>query len=300
VAYAVEREESLAQNLRRIADEQIERAAAALRDAQATPDERVHAARKRFKESRALFRLFRAALGDAFDLENAWYRDAGRELAPYRDATAVMEAIEALPRKLRGALGRAAMRRLRLLSRRRRDVAFAEEDTLAAVVEGLVTRLPQAALRVYGEHLQEAGGFAMLEPGISRTLRDGRKAMLAAFSRGGESDFHEWRKRVKDHWYHVQLLLPVSDELKRREKILGRLSRRLGDHHDLTVLVDVVEATPDAFGGADEVARIVSLLRQRQQRLAEESLRIGASIYAAPPSSLAPQLEPLWNRWRGD
>src|SRR5687768_17143099 len=96
MAYAFERDESLATAIPRLMNEQIARAREQLTDQSAPPEKRVHDARKRFKETRALLRMIREPLGAQFAVENAWFRDAGRELAAVRDADAVLEALEKL------------------------------------------------------------------------------------------------------------------------------------------------------------------------------------------------------------
>jgi hypothetical protein len=49
-------------------------------------------------------------------------------------------------------------------------------------------------------------GFAALEPGFEMTFRKGRTAFALAQKRPGPKNYHDWRKRVKDHWYHVRLM----------------------------------------------------------------------------------------------
>lgn len=89
-------------------------------------DEHVHAARKSIKKARAGLRLLREALGeDRYQRENAALRDAGRCLAPLRDATSLREALSAFreqyPARLRGIDFAALSRRYdaNLLTKRR-------------------------------------------------------------------------------------------------------------------------------------------------------------------------------------
>ena len=54
---------------------------------------------------------------------------------------------------------------------------------------------------------------------------------------GEMSDLHDWRKRVKDLWYHERLLAPTCGPTVRgHAKELDRLSDLLGDDHDLALL----------------------------------------------------------------
>ena len=57
--------------------------------------------------------------------------------------------------------------------------------------------------------------------------------MTGAYERREETAFHEWRKRVKDLGYQIQILRdlwpPVLEELRKDLKKLGDL---LGEEHD--------------------------------------------------------------------
>jgi len=66
--------------------------------------------------------------------------------------------------------------------------------------------------------------------GLRRTLRRGRKALHGGKTRKA-TDFHELRKRVKDHWYHARLVAPFQSHAERVE----HLSRVLGHQHDLVI-----------------------------------------------------------------
>jgi hypothetical protein len=41
---------------------------------------------------------------------------------------------------------------------------------------------------------------------FKRSYRRGRKAFDSGREQPDEQRFHEWRKRVKDYWYHTRLL----------------------------------------------------------------------------------------------
>src|ERR1044071_9440613 len=118
MAYSIEHDEAAGAAIARIVREQIARAREQLMDRKAPIEKRVHDARKRFKEIRAVLRLVREPFGAQFDVENAWYRDAGRTLASAGDADAVLEALgklgEAKPRP------RATLRRPRRGAQQRR------------------------------------------------------------------------------------------------------------------------------------------------------------------------------------
>lgn len=279
----------------------MQRAIEAIQDEGRPIEERIHDARKRFKEARALIRLFRSALAGDFDVENRWYRDAGREISPFRDATAAVEAAESLGRDTRREIGRAAMRRLLKIVRGRRDAQYANPQELRSRLENITAQLPIGVARIHDSvPVPAEGGFELIASGLRRTFRDGRRAMDTAYASGDEAAFHEWRKRIKDHWYHVQLLTAVWPEIMQpRAKALRDLSQLIGHHHDLAVVRALIAGSPEAFGGPVEALRISDLLQRRQHELAEKARPIGSRVYADSPQQFTAQMEALWRAWRG-
>lgn len=294
--FELRNEEAPLDALRRIVAEQMESTAVDLRDRKLDTAARVHASRKRFKETRALLRLFRDPLGsERFAAENHWYRDAARELADYRDADAVVAAVNALTPKVKRRLGPATMRRLRSVTRGEHRAIYRDRETADARIANIAGQLPIAAKRLNDVPVEAFDGFASIKPGLLRTIRHGRRAMREAYESGNAIAFHEWRKRVKDHWYQVQLLKPLSPKLSARDELLDDLSHILGEHHDLEVIRSIVVAAEAAFT-PEEAARIDETLARRQRRLERRAKSIGTKIYGKRAVDFAKRLERRWNK----
>jgi hypothetical protein len=106
-AYRLDAGEGAAAGMRRIALGRLESAAEQLREAERAvdPSACIHAARKDLKKLRAAIRLLRRELGDElYRAENERYREAGRALAPSRDAEVKVETLEALRERCAGRL----------------------------------------------------------------------------------------------------------------------------------------------------------------------------------------------------
>ena len=295
-SYELRNEEAPSDALRRIVREQMHETAAGLRDLAVETATRVHESRKHFKEIRALLRLFREPLGsEQFAIENHWYRDTARELADYRDADAVVAAVNALSPKVKKRLGSATMQRLRTITRKEHRAIYENRDTTDATIENIAAQLPVAAERLAHFPSTEFNGFDSIRPGLIRTIRKGRQAMQEAYESGNAIAFHEWRKRVKDHWYQVQLLGPLSAKLVTRDKLLDKLSHILGEHHDLEVIRGVVVAAEAAFT-PEEATRIDDTLAERQERLARKAKSIGRKIYGRGAVDFARRLEKRWKK----
>ena len=91
MAYAFDVDETVPEAVYRITTEQVDRAVAALKQANGDDlDAAVHDSRKRAKKLRGLIRLVRPAMGRSLRLVNESFRDAGRELSGLRDAQATV------------------------------------------------------------------------------------------------------------------------------------------------------------------------------------------------------------------
>jgi CHAD domain-containing protein len=271
VAYAIERTETLHGAVQRIMDEQIVRARDTLDDPKAPAADRVHDARKRFKEIRALLRLVREPLGDQFAHENAWFRDAARNLAAARDADAVIEALDKL------ALPRAVAKRARKVI----DAQRASHPPLEPIIGNVLEQLVIAQGRL-GMWPQLDDSFDTIAPGLLRTYREGRRGMQ---THGDAEELHEWRKRVKEHWYHAQLLRHVWPEMmKPYADVLSTLSKALGDHHDLHVLRELVPELADVIDA-------------RQAELEQQAMAIGRRVYAEKPAAWLARMRNTWKAW---
>lgn len=252
-------------------DEQIVRARDTLVDPAMTAEKRVHEARKRFKETRALLRMVREPLGEQFAHENAWFRDAARGLAAARDADAVAEALEKL--KLPRAVERRARKTL--------DAQRKDHPPLEPIIANVVDQLVVAQGRL-GMWPALDDSFDTLAGGLLRTYRGGRSR---------PDDLHEWRKRVKEHWYHAQLLRHVWPEMmKPYAEELSTLSKLLGDHHDLEVLHGLLERRLPA-------APIIEAIEARQRELETQAEAIALRVYAEKPAAWLARMRKYWNAW---
>ncbi len=259
---------------------------------------RVHEARKRFKEMRALLRLFRGALGDGFTTENRWYRDAAREIAEFRDADAARAAVESLPKAIRRRFSFGTMYRLRRVVRNEHRAVYHDLDSVERRLEMIAGQLPVSAGRLSNLLLEGPDDFKRIEQAFVRTLRQGERLMHSASATHDPAEYHEWRKRVKEHWHHVQFLRPLRPRfLARREQLLDELSHVLGDYHDLQLIRTIVATAANTFS-AGEAVHIDETLMGRQTQLERKAQALGRRIYKTAPKSLGKRLAKRWNRRR--
>jgi CHAD domain-containing protein len=271
VAYRLKRGESVTAGVKRIASEELGDAIDSLRAGQ------VHEARKRLKKTRALLRLMRGELGATYRAENARLREIGRKLSPVRDAEAMLETLD------RAAEQRTAVRKLRPVLLRYKERVEKQAD-IGVLGPKLVDALNEARRDVRRWPLN-GGGFDVVEGGVEAAYRRGRKALAEYLRTGRREDEHEWRKRVKDHWYHVRLLEDLwTGDAKEYERSLKDLEDALGEDLNLAMVREHV-------GKNDGIARAIDA---EQFALRDQALKVGERLYAPKPKKAMKKLRQWW------
>ncbi len=287
-------DDSAEAGFRRIAAEQLGRAVASLEDDGAL-HKGVHDARKRIKKVRGLLRLVRPAF-KGFARENAGLRDAARTLSGLRDHAAMIEALDRLAARYPERIDGRRMVPLRRELEARRDEAAGAND-LADRIEAFRQVLRDAKDRAEDWRLK-AQGWDALGPGLARIYGEGRETMAVAHKTGRGEDFHEFRKRVKDHGYHARLLAPVWPVLMEPyAALLDDLGEVLGEQHDLVAFAPMVAGSALA---PDARAELEDLIVEERRRLEARALVVGARVYAERPKAMARRMGAWWAAWAAD
>jgi CHAD domain-containing protein len=293
--------EPLSPALQRMALAQIDLALAALSDADGTgPSEKgVHEARKALKRLRALLRLLRRELGErAFARENATLREIGCRLSEARDAAVMLATLDALiarhPRRLGRRRGVRELRlRLTAEHERQRRQMLADAATRAE----LLGELRAFRWRVLSWSLPDGHGLELVSDDLSRLYGQGRKRYRrAARGRGQRTiTMHQWRKRVKDLRYAVEILDRPGSE-QRLHKLSHRadeLAELLGEDHDLAVFAERLRAgkKPRHHDQTWQCGRrtrklLAKAVAERRRILRKQALRRGRRLYRAKPKQL--------------
>jgi CHAD domain-containing protein len=298
-SYRLKSKESPSKGIRRIALGRAEKATEELNEARNGADFAIsiHAARKDLKKLRAVLRLGREELGEKiYRTENQRYRDAGRRLTQSRDAEVKTETLSALCERFEGEFPHdLADAWLAALERERDEVAERVSDgdsdsliseSMAAIEEGseMISSWPL-----------ENKAWELVEAGLLRSYRRGRRAMKRTRSDPAAESVHEWRKRTKDLWYQLRILRnawpPVISETAEQAHELADL---LGDHHDLAVLAEDLAARKIAGDG--DAAR--GLMARRQDELLKCAFEVGERLFAEKPKAFRSRFESYWLAWR--
>lgn len=296
--YRLNYESPIEKQVRQLVNDELKDAADQLRKTgTGGRGEAVHEARKSLKKTRALLRLVQPYLGPVYREENDWLRQIGRELSEYRDAGAILDSLKALRKnhadELAGpeidAAEQAILRRKRNLEK-----SGHLDETLPKLATGIDQALARAKrLKV------PADGFGAIATGLKVRFRRGRKAMFRARTHPAPENYHEWRKRVKDHWYHARLLEDVWTELmKAYAEELKALQEWLGEDHNLTVIRDVLLGELNFREDDATMTKLLPVIRHEQEALRERSFALGSRVYAEKAGRVVARFETLWNAGR--
>jgi CHAD domain-containing protein len=296
MSYRLEPDESVAEGVRRIAQEQLQKALGEMDDPDLGVHETIHQIRKRCKKLRGLVRLVRPAVPDLYDRENTIFRDVARTVSDARDATAYLEAYDALMTHFAEEVDRSAFGPIRRTLTERRTALVERQDVderLAAFRETLV----EAQDRVQRWQIS-VDGYDAVRDGLQKTYKRGWKGQRRAYDDPSDENFHEWRKRAKYHRYHMKLLRNLWDPLvnERRHK-LHDLTDLLGDDHDLAEFKSVIEEEPDVFGDLDHLQAFLGLMDRRRGELQARSRPLGLRVYAEEPPALVERFGGYWRAW---
>ncbi len=283
--------------LREILRERIERAGDHLAAPARQRAEGIHEARKRFKELRAVLKLLPDQDEPGVAALDRQFRDAGRALSGTRDAQALLECWDKLNAADPGPLDTPLGRSFHAALRRNARAHLHETDTLVGTLEGL-----RAALQDHPPHLPEfaaaADGFTLIEPGLRRSYRAGRRQLESVAHDPTAERFHDWRKRVKDHWYHSRLIAGAWPEaLEYRQQRFKLLSDLLGDDHDLDVLAGQLRQWPDRPRQVAQFETLFAAIARRQAVLRRDALALGRRLYAENPRAFTRRIAVYWSLW---
>lgn len=296
--YHFKHSETVAEAVKRIARGELTAASEELAGKNGhSRDEGIHEARKSVKKVRALLRLMRDELGPVYRTANVRLRGIGRKLSDFRDTQSIVEISDSLQKKYRGQLTAPAFKSIRggLLASKKQAESRGNIDHVLA---RMALNLARAAEHI-DEWALERDGFAAIEPGLEKCFRAGRKAFRYALKHPTAENFHEWRKRLKDQWYHIRLLEDLwTDVLQGYEKTLKELQNCLGDDHNLVVLREKIVSDPAAFGSTEQVEQFCTLIDGYQAELRKNAAALGRPLYEEKPREFTRRMKHLWEAWQ--
>ncbi len=278
--------------VRAIAAHVLASAGAAIADPQRSSAEAVHDFRRAMKEWRALMRLLAPFIPDA-ERWRTEARDHARSLAHARDGQAALNAFDNLVKH-----GMALSKRSTATVRSRIEALRGSEERAVLTPELrdiIVAWLDSAAAAVETWPL-DPFDFSAIAAQLTAGYRAARKRMPADWSAASDAELHEFRQRVVDHRYQMELIEPLWPRFGRMwTEEAERLRERLGKCQDLAVL--------ERLTGPHQVlahwrSRLTPACAERRTALSHHAARIAKRLFAEKPKAFRRRLETLWEHGR--
>jgi CHAD domain-containing protein len=299
--YRLQHDEAVADGIKRLAATRAESAIEHLRGEVDEPfADAIHEARKDLKKLRSVLRLVREPLGEYFyQRDNTGYREAGRLLSGTRDAEVKLATLASLGERFGDRFPERGLAPLANALHAERAALSGEssrdgDDSSA----GIAARQIEDGRAAIAEWPLDGEGFELIEEGLKRSYRRGRNRFAEVAEDPTEERLHEWRKRVKDLWYHLRLVRDARrGALGKAADRAHELSDLLGDHHDLAVLREDAARREDLLA-SDDLATLSQLVEHRQQKLIDAATGLAKKVYAKKPKSFVGRIADYWSDWR--
>ena len=299
MAYRLRPDKPFTAEFRSVAESQLERAIHLLQERPEGPHEAIHDARKRFKRVRALYRLIQTDAREFRQRENARIRDMARTLSAVRDATALVETVNYLASHASSPEELAALAVASKALTERRDRIASEEHDLPAKMAAAVATCRDAIAALEELHLDDSSNKSARR--LARTWKKQRVKALAALQACEEHAdaevFHDLRKSGQTYWMHLALLGPVwPSAMLAKQNEAKELVDLLGHEHDLSVLTELVNESPELFGNSDTLALVIGSIIARQQALRHEAVKKAHEVFADSAEAESALIGILWER----
>lgn len=295
MAFTFHRQEKIPSEIRRLAAGQVDKAIAAVKDKKLSPDRAIHECRKRCKHIRALLRLLRSCTPELARDENDYVREMSNDLSHLRDAFVMLETFTSLfqseeekERKIpcgeiHAFLKQAAdPRQQRKLFSGKRKIFLDRAETLS-------NRISEWDI--------ELASFECIRDSMQESYKQGRRELKKALEERTPEQFHEWRKRVKEFGYHLDLLKDAWPSLlKSFHNQLDKLGEMLGKLNDLNVLRQHLTESPGL--PEEELKEVLDLIAAQKAQQEQDAELLGTRVYAERPKALMRRLSVYWKVWQ--
>jgi CHAD domain-containing protein len=297
MAYRLRPAKPFTAEVRSVAEGQLRQAIRFLEDQPDGAHEAVHDARKKFKRVRALYRLIQADAREFRRAENDRIRQMARTLSAVRDATALVETVDYLTGHAGSAEEKASLAFASQALTERRDRIAAEEHDLPAKMATAAQTCREAIAAL--DHLHLDDGHGRTARRLGKACRKQRQKAHAALIECHENAhgevFHELRKCGQTHWMHLALLREIwPSAMLAKQKEAKSLVDLLGHEHDLSVLTQLVNESPELFGGSETLALILGSIITRQAALRQEALEVAHQAFADSAETEGAVIALLW------
>jgi CHAD domain-containing protein len=274
--------------LRAVARDILGEARSAIEDPANSDAVAVHEFRRAMKRWRSFLRMLEPFVEDGRQLRNE-ARDLARSLGGARDGQSALDALDDLA-KHGETLSARSLKTIRArieMLRQSAETAVLTPDMRLRLTSALTTA--ENAVARWPLHTLT---FADVADRLALGFRDARRALPAHWSDADAEDLHEFRKRIVNHRYQMEMVAPLWPRFgKMWVGEAQRLRDRLGRHQDLTLLTNLIQPHQPL---APWRSRIAPAISQRMRDHVSASRRIAARLFVEKPGAFRRRLDVIW------
>jgi CHAD domain-containing protein len=253
----------------------------------------VHDIRRLMKRWRSMLRLLAPFLDEQSVKLREDARALARRLSTARDAQAAIDAFhDAVEAGKEGALVMSP-RSLATLHARLEGLRASNESASwnKTIRRDLANYVTAAAYQV-GHWPLDSVSFEKLAERLARTYRRARRAIPEEWEAVHAEDLHEFRRRVIEHRYQMELVEPAWPRFGRMwVEEAQRLRTRLGAYQDLEMLRALTAPHQPLSRWR---SRLLPAIAARQAEHAKSASRVAARLFAEPPKAFRRRIEAIW------
>jgi CHAD domain-containing protein len=287
---ALRPDEALGKTLSLIARGILAEAKDAITDPARNTATAVHDFRKAIKRWRSYLRFLTPHFGEGCKALQADARDAAKKLGGARDLRSTIDALE----DIREEAYELNERALATISGRIKALQAEAEakDIGANGFEAIADEVGKWSLTVSLWNFNQIE-FSEVSKSLAKGYRRARNAMPDDWQEAAEEELHDYRKRVIDHRYQMELVEPLWPRMaKLWVDEAQRLRDALGMHRDLTNLRALA-------GPHQPLARFRSKLsppiERRQAVHLAKAAKLSTRIFSDKPKAFRARLDALWD-----
>lgn len=249
--------------------------------------EATHLVRKTLKFYRATLKLLKdCSTEKSYKRANIFLRDIGKEFSELRDSHVRSQLIEEFRFDIDSIPDQSYWNSLVLLNQSEieqwESVVTVQSNRFSTVTTSIET---SADISLFYDQLKPT--INCIFTGFRHSVSRSKQAFLIAKNSHQYSDFHEWRKRLKDVQNQLKLLLEKETSLEHKFLInTDTLCKSLGRFNDLAMLIDWIEKKKDNIENKTTSDKFSRYLRKRTRNLHQKLLTSGHEFYNKSESSI--------------
>lgn len=256
------------------------------------PDYATHEIRKTTKRIRAVYRLFRNALGDeTYICEKELFGSLSNLLAEQRVSAVHLEILEGIARDEKNPVGEKLMNEM-ISAHQQSHLQLTKQLTdnheMVLSIKQIINResekLGRAPMIVCHYH--------DIVEGLKGTYSSGKKCLDVVTVQPGTENYHNLRKKVKLIWNQLILLRPLWPAIiTPMIRQMDLLAEKLGTDHDLAELENLFVSGKAGNYSEASLLKLTAYITKRRKSGQKAILNSALKLYAEKPAAFADRME---------